>query len=90
MAQKTNLFGLTLDDLQHLCKNENLPKFTAKQIADWLYKKRSNSIDDMTNMLDYTWASDEVEYLEGEVVQGEEYEEFYLDDGRIWILKKVS
>ena len=50
MAQKTNLFGLTLDDLQHLCKNENLPKFTAKQIADWLYKKRSNSIDDMTNL----------------------------------------
>ena len=41
------------------------------------------SIDDMTNMLDYTWASDEVEYLEGEIVQGEEYEEFYLDDEKL-------
>ncbi|MBR5778565.1 MAG: 23S rRNA (adenine(2503)-C(2))-methyltransferase RlmN [Bacteroidales bacterium] len=26
------------------------PKFTAKQMADWLYKKRCNSIDEMTNL----------------------------------------
>ena len=27
-----------------------LPKFTAKQIADWLYKKDVSSIDEMTNL----------------------------------------
>ena len=27
-----------------------MPKFAAKQMADWLYKKRSNSIDEMTNL----------------------------------------
>ena len=47
---KTNLFGLTLDDLQQICVAEGFPKFTAKQMADWLYKKRCNSIDEMTNL----------------------------------------
>lgn len=47
---KTNLFGLTLDDLQQICAAEGFPKFTAKQMADWLYKKRCNSIDEMTNL----------------------------------------
>ena len=50
MVPKTNLFGLTLADLQQICNDEKMPKFAAKQMADWLYKKRSNSIDDMTNL----------------------------------------
>lgn len=45
-----NLFGLTLTQLQDLCLTEGFPKFTAKQICDWLYKKRVLSIDDMTNL----------------------------------------
>ena len=44
------MFGLTLDDLQQICAAEGFPKFTAKQMADWLYKKRCNSIDEMTNL----------------------------------------
>ena len=45
-----NLFGLTLPQLQALCLEEGFPKFTAKQLCDWLYKHRVLSIDDMTNL----------------------------------------
>ena len=45
-----NLFGLTLPQLEALCLAEGFPKFTAKQLCDWLYKKRVLSIDEMTNI----------------------------------------
>jgi 23S rRNA (adenine2503-C2)-methyltransferase len=44
------LFGKTLDELSVLVLELGLPKFTAKQIADWLYKKEITSIDEMTNL----------------------------------------
>lgn len=44
------LLGKTLDELKDVAKAAGLPPFTAKQIADWLYKKRVTSIDDMTNL----------------------------------------
>ena len=47
---KTNLLGLTLEQLQMLCADEGFPRFTAKQLCDWLYKKRVDSIDAMTNL----------------------------------------
>lgn len=47
---KSSLFGLTLPQLTDLVLAEGLPKFTAKQIADWLYKKDIESIDQMTNL----------------------------------------
>lgn len=47
---KEKLFGKSLGELQNLVDSLGLPKFTAKQIADWLYKKRVNSIDEMTNL----------------------------------------
>lgn len=46
----TNLFGLTLPQLQQLCSEFNLPRYTAKQMCDWLYVKRVDSIDQMTNL----------------------------------------
>ena len=46
----SNLLGMTLPQLQELCVNEGFPRFTAKQICDWLYKKRVDSIDAMTNL----------------------------------------
>ncbi len=46
----TPLFGMTLNELQQICKNEGLPKFTAKQIAEWLYNKRIDTIEGMTNL----------------------------------------
>jgi len=47
---KKRLFGKTLSELQGLVKELGLPKFTAKQITDWLYKKQISSIDEMTNL----------------------------------------
>ena len=47
---KERLFGKTLSELQGLVKELGLPKFTAKQITDWLYKKQISSIDEMTNL----------------------------------------
>nr|WP_319271006.1 23S rRNA (adenine(2503)-C(2))-methyltransferase RlmN [uncultured Draconibacterium sp.] len=47
---KERLFGKTLGELQELIVELGLPKFTAKQITDWLYKKQISSIDEMTNL----------------------------------------
>ena len=47
---RVNLFGQTLGQLQELCAAEGFPRFTAKQLCDWLYKKRVDSIDTMTNL----------------------------------------
>ena len=46
----SNLLGKTLSQLQELCASEGFPRFTAKQLCDWLYKKRVDSIDSMTNL----------------------------------------
>lgn len=44
------LFGKTLSQLQDIVVELGLPKFTAKQLADWLYKKNITSIDEMSNI----------------------------------------
>ncbi|MGF7137845.1 dual-specificity RNA methyltransferase RlmN [Roseimarinus sediminis] len=49
-SKKQALFGLTLDELTALVLELGLPKFTGKQIADWLYKKEISSIEEMTNL----------------------------------------
>lgn len=50
MKDKANLLGMTLLQMQELCAGEGFPKFTAKQVCDWLYKKRAESIEAMTNL----------------------------------------
>lgn len=47
---KEKLFGKTLTELQEIVANEGMPAFTAKQIADWLYKKRIAEISEMNNL----------------------------------------
>ena len=47
---KEKLFGKTLSEIQNITSELGLPKFTAKQIADWLYKKTVSSVDEMTNL----------------------------------------
>jgi 23S rRNA (adenine2503-C2)-methyltransferase len=47
---KEALFGKNLEQLTALVLELGLPKFTAKQIADWLYKKKIAGIDDMSNL----------------------------------------
>ena len=48
--QKEKLYGKTLNELIAVTKRIGLPGFAAKQIADWLYKKEIQSIDEMTNL----------------------------------------
>jgi len=48
--QKEALLGKTLQELQSVCAGSGMPTFTAKQITDWLYKKKVKSIDEMTNL----------------------------------------
>lgn len=47
---RVDLLGQTLPQLQQLCADLGFPRFTAKQLCDWLYKKRIDSIDAMTNL----------------------------------------
>ena len=47
---KEYLYGKTLSELQSLCVELQLPRFVAKQMADWLYRKGVRSIDEMTNL----------------------------------------
>lgn len=50
MIIKRHLLGMTIDELRLVAEECRLPKFAAKQIADWIYKKRVTSIDEMTNI----------------------------------------
>jgi 23S rRNA (adenine2503-C2)-methyltransferase len=47
---KNSLFGKTLNELTTLAIELGLPKFTGKQMAEWLYQKDISSIDEMTNL----------------------------------------
>ena len=47
---KDKLLGKDLKELQEICSTLRLPKFSGKQIADWLYKKEISSIDEMSNL----------------------------------------
>jgi len=44
------LFGKTLAQLEEIVSGLDLPKFTATQLADWLYKKDITVIDQMSNL----------------------------------------
>ena len=50
MSDKISLLGKNLEELKQVVLAYKLPAFTAKQIADWLYKKQVRSIMDMTNL----------------------------------------
>lgn len=45
-----SIFSLDIEDWQTWLVNQKQPKFRAKQIFDWLYKKRVQSIDEMNNL----------------------------------------
>ena len=47
---KDFLFGKNLKELEAIVAEEGLPRFNAKQIAEWLYKKHVVTIDEMTNL----------------------------------------
>lgn len=45
-----SLLGLSFDEMKQLVQKHDLPKFTANQLVEWLYKKRCRNFDDMTNL----------------------------------------
>ncbi len=47
---KEVLFGKTLKELKQIVKDLGFSGFVAKQLADWLYKKKVTSIDEMLNI----------------------------------------
>ncbi|MCQ2143921.1 MAG: 23S rRNA (adenine(2503)-C(2))-methyltransferase RlmN [Bacteroidales bacterium] len=47
---KIKLLGLLPSEIESVVLEEGLPRFTAKQIVDWLYHKKVRSIDEMTNL----------------------------------------
>jgi len=47
---KENLFGKTLPELQKIVVKLGFQKFVAKQIAEWMYKKRVHSFEEMRNL----------------------------------------
>ena len=44
------LLGKTLSELETLVSDLGMPSFSARQIAEWLYKKQVRTIDEMTNL----------------------------------------
>lgn len=50
MEEKKRLLGMTLPELKAVAAEVGLPGYAAKQLADWLYKKRVSTIDEMTNI----------------------------------------
>lgn len=50
MGNKDRLMGMTLEELKVVASQASLPAYAARQMADWIYKKKVQSIDDMTNI----------------------------------------
>ncbi|MDP3462319.1 MAG: 23S rRNA (adenine(2503)-C(2))-methyltransferase RlmN [Bacteroidales bacterium] len=44
------LFGKSPDEIQAIVNQLALPKYTATQLTEWLYKKHARSFDEMTNL----------------------------------------
>ena len=44
------LLGKSLKELKEIAEDLSLPSFTAKQLAEWLYKKKASDIFQMTNL----------------------------------------
>lgn len=50
IIQKVPLFGKTLVELQEIVLQLSLPAYTARQLADWLYKKDVTDFEAMSNL----------------------------------------
>lgn len=48
--KKQPLIGKSADELKEIVAELSMPTFTAKQIAEWIYKKKIGSIDEMSNI----------------------------------------
>lgn len=62
---KKPLFGLTLSELSNVAAQVGLPKFAARQMCDWLYKKNASEIAEMSNLSKNARAALEIDYCVG-------------------------
>ena len=74
---KPPLTGETLDTLTARLRAAGEPAFRAKQILDWLYKKRVRSWDEMTNLSKplRTWLADTFELMPAALVFNKQSED---------------
>jgi 23S rRNA (adenine2503-C2)-methyltransferase len=49
-TKKTNLYDLSMDELTALIAGWGQPAYRARQVAEWLYKHKVSSIEQMTNL----------------------------------------
>jgi len=50
MITKKNIRELKLEELINFLKNQNIPSYRAKQIHEWLWKKRAVNFNEMTSL----------------------------------------
>ena len=74
---KPPLTGETPDTLTERLRAHGEPAFRAKQILDWLYKKRARSWDEMTNLPKplRTWLADTFELMPATLVLNQQSED---------------
>src|SRR4051794_34686035 len=67
---KPPLTGETLDSLAERLRARGEPAFRAKQVLDWLYKKRARSWEEMTNLSKplRAWLADTFELMPASLV----------------------
>ena len=46
MVDKRQLLGMTLEELKGVASEVGLPAYAAKQMADWIYKKKITRISE--------------------------------------------
>lgn len=59
----SSLIGMTLAELEGVAKQGGMPRFVAKQLADWIYSKRVTSFSEMVNISkkNQAWLSENYE-----------------------------
>ena len=50
MSHKKDIRSLALKEIEEFCLDNNLPKFRAKQVWEWLWKKRATSFEEITSL----------------------------------------
>jgi 23S rRNA (adenine2503-C2)-methyltransferase len=85
---KELLFGKTLNELKEVVHNLGMPKFSAGQMADWLYAKGVGSIEEMSNLSKKTRLLLSEQYDPG--IQPPEKVQVSSDGTRKYLFKTVS
>ena len=50
MKEKIDIRNIGIEELHKFCKDNSLPKFRAKQVEEWLWKKGATSFAEMTSL----------------------------------------